>query len=345
MNTPLYTTLIPDLFGAIDQLLNHYVKNGYAVLADKLKEPLGLGVVVYFCVMGISLSQGWSRLSFSAFMKSIIKITIIYMLAMSWQNFSFFFVNGIEGSAGQIGDYLVSASAVALPHFAGSGINGALQSVLIEVTRVGAWAWQTGSFHNVSPYFNAIVIWIFGFCALAFAIVEILLAKMMLSLFFTLAPLFIALTLFKSTQGLFDRWLGDIIGFSLFLIMIPAALTLALNVMHWSVSDLYASRSGTDNIVAWVPIMIVGILDLILIKNVASFAKSIGGGVSTASGSSMLAAGIGSFLGSAIAKKGLAQGITKIAQSSGSGAQTAFQYIKNASPIMESLRNKLRGQK
>ncbi len=345
--TPLYSNLIANLFGAIDTLLNQYVYNGYAVLASNLKTPLGLAVVLYFCIMGISIVQGWVQMSLPLFVKSTLKIALIYIFAMNWENFSFYFVNGIEGSAAQIGDWLVNASPIPLVQLGvGTGINGALQSVLIEVTRVGAWAWQMGSFHDWAPYLNAIGIWIFGFCALVLAIIEIILAKMMLAILFTLAPLFISLTLFKPTRGMFDRWLGEIFGFSLFLIMIPVALCLALNLMNWSIGGLYNAQSSNINIVAWVPIMIVGILDLILIKNVASYAKSIGGGVSSAAGSSMLAAGVGGFIGGSLFAKEFVGAAGSLAKNTGANASSMIGNLRSKSaPIMESIRHKLRGEK
>ena len=108
-----------------------------------------------------------------------------------------------------------------------------------------------------------------------------LLAKSMLALLFTLAPLFISMTLYKQTQRLFDRWLGAILGFALFLVMIPAALVITMNFMDWAIGGTYTSRAVNVSAMSWVPVMFAGALNFVMIKCVAQYAKLIGLSIST----------------------------------------------------------------
>lgn len=344
MSAPIYSNIIDQVFSLLDQDLNSYVYNAYSTLASHLRYPLGLAVVLYFSILGISISQGYVQLSMSLFMRSVIKIGLIYMFAMSWSTFSFYAVHGIQESAGQIGDWLVNASPIPIPNFAGSGINGALQSVLIEITRVGAWTWDRGSISSWSPFFAAGCIWFFGLIALAIAVIEIVLAKLMLAILFSLAPLFIGFTLFKPLHGMFDRWVGSICGFALFLIMLPAVITLGLTFVQLVVQDQYATHGAHITLVDWVPIMITGILNLILILKIADYAKAIGGSISSSSASNMLASGVGGFVGGAFSSVNFAKSSGGVAQSAFSGVKSGFSKSGNAaSSVMNAIRNKLRG--
>lgn len=344
MTAPIYSNVIEQVFSLLDQDLNSFVYNGYSTLADHLRYPLGLAVILYFSILGLSISQGWIDLQIGVFSKAVIKVGLIYMLAMNWSSFSFYAVDGIQRSAGQIGDWLVNASPIPIPNFAGSGINGALQSVMIEVTRIGAWTWDRGGISNWSPYFAAICIWFFGFAALVLAVIEIILAKIMLAVLFSLAPLFISFTLFKPTHGMFDRWIGAICGFALFLIMIPAVVTLGLSFIQFVVQDQYVTQGVNITLVDWIPIMITGVLNLVLILKISDYAKSIGGSISSGSGSAMLASAVGGFVGGAFSSVGFAKSSIALSQGAFSGMKSGFSKSGNAaSSVMNAIRNKLRG--
>ena len=113
MPVPIYADVIERFFTeALDPILHNYVYNGYQALASHLRVPLGTAVVLYIALMGLSISQGWIKLSMGNFIKSALKIGLIYTFAMNWALFSSWVVDGVQGSAGQIGDWLVSATPI-----------------------------------------------------------------------------------------------------------------------------------------------------------------------------------------------------------------------------------------
>lgn len=297
MDIPSYSTVVIKLGDQIHAILQSFVYNGYNAMADHLRVPLGLAVTLYIIILGVSISQGWVKLSLGNFTKSCIKIGLIYSFAMHWSTFSFYIVKGIEGSAGQIGDWMINATPITIPHFAGEGIDGALQSVLIEVTKVGLWTWDKGAFNNYSPYFTALIIWLFGYAALMLAVIEILMAKMMIAILFTTAPLFIGFTLFQKTHHFFDKWLGAICGFVFFLILIPAGVSLMLNCIQWTIAGEYGNRALSMDLVGFVPLVLVSVLSVLLIIKITAYAHVIGGSVTTNSGSSLVAGFIGGAIG------------------------------------------------
>ncbi len=300
MSIPLYTTIIEKLFTELDLLLNHYVFQGYHALASYLKAPLGLAVILYIVLLGLSITQGWVKLSMSNLVKSSIKLAIVYMAAMNWGWFAHTVVDLINQGSGQIGDVLISATPVPLPHFAGTGINGAMQSVMIEFTKIGAWVWDRGSWHNWGPYLTGALIWGFGYALLLVAVFELVLAKIMLAILFATAPLFVGFTLFKPTHPFFDRWLGACVGFGLVMIFVSSMLALALSMIQWVIAGTYASHAIGLSLVGFVPVMLVGFMGVGIILKSAHLAQSIGGTVTTTSGSALLAGTLGGAVGSAI---------------------------------------------
>ncbi len=288
MAIPFYYTIIERLFTELDLLLNNFVFNGYSALANYLKTPLGLAIIVYFILMGLSMMQGWIQLSIPNLVKSITKIALIYTAAMNWSWFSFYVVDLLNKGAGEIGSVLVAATPIPIPHFAGEGINGAMQSVSIEITEIGSWIWSQGAWNNMSPCFTGALIWVFGYTLILVALFELVLAKIMLAILFSTAPLFISFTLFKTTQGFFDRWLGACVGFALLMIFISSMLALALSLIQWSIAGMYASHAANIDLVGFVPVMIVGFIGVGILLKSAHLAQSIGGCVSITSGSALL---------------------------------------------------------
>jgi type IV secretion system protein VirB6 len=297
---PAYLTIIERLFTELDLLLNNFVFNGYSALANYLKTPLGLSIVLYIILMGLSISQGWVKLAMGNLVKASIKLAFIYMAAMNWGWFSHNVVDSLNKGVGEIGRVLVSATPVPIPHFAGEGINGAMQSVLIEFTDIGNWIWSRGAWNNISPCFTAVLIWGFGYALILVAIFELVLAKIMLAILFSTAPLFISFTLFRTTHGFFDRWLGACVGFALLMIFVSSMLALALSISQWAIADIYLSRAISVSLVGFVPIMIVGFIGVGILLKASHLAQSIGGSVSTASGSALLAGTVGGAVGSAL---------------------------------------------
>ncbi len=63
MSIVSYMTIVEQLFTELDVLLNNYVFHAYNALAGYLRAPLGLAIVLYIVLMGLSITQGWVKLS------------------------------------------------------------------------------------------------------------------------------------------------------------------------------------------------------------------------------------------------------------------------------------------
>jgi len=300
MSAPLYTTIVVELFSELDTLLNHYIYNGYHNVAHALKLPLSIAITLYIVLMGIAINQGWTKLTFPELTKSAVKIALVYLFAMHWDVFSEYAVKGVTQSAMALGNILVNSNPLHLPHFGGAGLIGGLQSIMIEITKISVWTWHLGSFTSPSPYFTASLIWLFGYASLMIGIVEIVAAKVMLAVLFTTAPLFIAFTLFKPTQGFFDRWIGAIVGFAFVMIFVSAMLGLTITITQWAIGTTYIQHALGIKLIGFIPFMVVGIVGIVLIFKMAGMAQSIGGVVTTSSGSTMAASLVGSFIGSSL---------------------------------------------
>lgn len=331
MITPGYKTIVMVFFDeALNPLLKNFVFNGYSTLAHQLEYPLGIAIILFITLLGIAISQGWVALSVSNFLKAVIRVGLIYSFAMNWGNFSQWIVDGLENSALQLGNWLVLSTPIKLPQFAGFGIHGAMQSVLIEITEIGNWIWNTGSWHAIGPCLTAILIWGFGYALILVGIFEFVLAKMMLALLFAIAPLFISFTLFKATYGFFDRWLGLIASYTFLIIFIFAVLAMALSFSQWALGDAYLNHAVNIHLVGFIPEMIVGFIGIGIILKVADLAQNIGSAITTFSNSELVASSVGGFIGGAwsMATQGGSKGL-EAGKTTGKGIASVARGAKN----------------
>lgn len=293
MSVITYNTAIVRLFDELDMLLNHFVTNSYSTLMHHLKTPLGAAVVLYIILLGYSITAGWVQCSMSNFIKSIIKIGLIYLFAMNWDVFSHMVVDTIEGGASQIAGWLMNGVNHDVFSFGNDSVNLALQKTFTEFTRIGYFIWGKGSWHNIGPYFDALFVWGSGLVLITIAVFELALAKIMMSILFGTAPLFVGFTLFKPTHPFFDRWLGAVVGYALVFIFVSTMLALALSLAEWSIGGVLVGKALHFSLVGWLPIALVCALGVGIILSAAKLAQSIGGTVTTASAAGLVAASVG----------------------------------------------------
>ncbi|MBV52637.1 MAG: hypothetical protein CL816_01065 [Coxiellaceae bacterium] len=279
MSLPAYDTIILQYQEEVTLLLDHCVYNGYMALSGYLKTPLMISIVLYIALMGLSISQGWIKLSLSSFIQSTIKIGLINFFAMNWGNFSSIVIKGFQGGASEISAVLLTATPVELPHFAGEGMSGALQSLLIEVAKVGNFLFQKGGITKLAPLFDGCVVWFTGILMIGTAFLELVMAQICLATLFTAGPLFISFTLFSSTRVFFERWLGALSGCVFVVIFVNITVCLNMSVLQAIVADEYLTQAVDFPLVSFVPFYIVCLLSVWQVMRVSSLAMNLGGSI------------------------------------------------------------------
>lgn len=303
MAIPYYMTAVLGVTHEVDQLLTNFIEQCYHHLSTYLMLPLSLALTLAVIVLGIGLVMGWLPLNIGQMMTQVVRWALVIAIAMHWSFFSQTLYALLVTASSQLADVLLHATPIPLPRFLGEGIDGGLQAMLIEFTKVGVWAWLAGSWHNFGPYVNAVLIWGFGFCLLFYGLFQCLLAKIMLALLLALTPLFAGFAIFRITQPLFDRWLGVCVGFALLMVMISLVLALCLCLAEWAIGGIYQSKATHLTLIGFIPVMMIGIIGIGIIHKTAQLAHHIAGSVTTLSANAMLASLIGGLLMSTLVRR------------------------------------------
>lgn len=334
-----YHHFIAGLSNQIDRVTQHFVFDGYQALAHYLSAPLGSLIILYIVLMGYAMVRGLIQSPQQELFKFTIRAGLIYLTAMNWGFFSEkicdLFIVGSESIA--------TTLMQAVHHQASStSINEGLQKVFDEVLGLGSSLFEAGSFRKLSPYFAGMMVFLSGSLTIGLALIEILIAKLMLALTLCTAPLFISFCLFEQTKSFFERWLGILVGFSFVLIFVSAVIGLCIHLLHWVLITVTGPEVLKTAI--WVPIFIVSALCVMSLSQAAQLGKSIGGALCISGGTAM----VGSFL----AQQAKAVNFSKTAGlGSWQVAQQSFRHLNqgkeavfNSGARMKAIYQTLRGK-
>lgn len=306
MAAPLYSNVILGLTEQIDKLTTNFVREGYIALMHALAKPLASLGILFIVLTGYGITRGLIKAPLQELVNFSIRLGTIYLFAMNWTFFSDYLVALFVNGSGELGSALMKSTHLMPQSFRSNDVMGGLQSVFNEVIRAGSWVGKKATFRHPGPAFTALLIYASGLLVVGSALIELVIAKLMLSVCLVTAPLFFILTLFDKTRSFFDRWLGALVGFSLVFVFVSSLVSLCMSLIHWSVSG-YAEHASREMLsVGWVPVFLVSCFCLSALSQAAHIAKSIGGTCHTAGGSAMVGGFMGAAMGTAaFLKKGL----------------------------------------
>ncbi|HDS3856744.1 TPA: type IV secretion system protein [Legionella pneumophila] len=354
MDAPNYATIILHLASEIDLLTKTFVSGGYKALSAALAKPLGSLCIIYIILIGFGITRGLIKTPMNEFIKGAVRMGLVYMLAMNWDLFSQYVVDLFTTGMSELGAVMMNLLPVKIPMIKGVGVNGGLQSVLIEIVRVGNWVWDTGAFRNPGPYLIALIVYAAGIAVVGLAFFELIVAKLMLSICLCTAPLFIVLTLFDKTRNFFDQWLGKVVGFSLVIFFVSVVIGFCLHLLHWCIGAHYLAQAANFKSVDWIPLFICACLAVMAIFEVVGMAKSIGGSCCTSGGSAMVGGFVGGAMGAlsaggatkAIGSKAgqLGKALLPGGKIANAGSLMAQKAMSKGGQAMKAIQQRMRGK-
>ena len=291
MSAPTYDTLVVDFLNKMDEMTSSFLVENYQALAIYMATPIALLSTLYLVITGYLVLMGTIQMSTKSFMKMAITIGLVNMFALNWLYFSDYFVALFLTVASEISSVGANSHLFQVPHLSGTGtgINDALQTVLIESVEVGIKAMGHGGYTNWMPLLIGLNFIGGGTAIVALAAIELSMIKFFICLLLSTGPLFIALFMFEQTKSAFKVWVSILAGFSFALIFLGITLGMSMHWMHWVVGGLNAEGPLDLKVYTLVPLYLVEILALVVLFAVIPLAKQIGGSV-----------GGGSHLGDAI---------------------------------------------
>lgn len=348
MEIPTYATFVISLTTKVDLATQTFIATGFNALVAYLERPVALACTLFIALTGYGILHGFIEMSTKTFSKLALTIGGVYLIGFSWAHFSETFIALFLEVANELAGVMVHGKLFQFPFLpgTGTGLNAALQTVLIEAVKVGGWVMAKGGFTDWIPYFIGLAFMLGGTLVVALAAVEVIVVKLYLAMLLAVAPFFLACLLFPQSKGQFDGWLAQLKGFSIALMLLGVAVGLCMYLMHWVVGGFFLQQAVNVKIYSVVPLVISCVLCLILMVGIIPIAKQIGG---SHGGSGMSAVGgvVGGMAGGLLSAstkglrgtQSLARSAGKLSQSGQSIAQMGMKGSQSAARLFSHIRN------
>ena len=269
--------LFQDLFTDIDQFTATYVSGTSAEVASALTVPVTTGLTLTFIVMGLSIIRGLSNMPFMEFLVRSLKIAMVVAVALG----SGLYQGQIATAIRTTPDALASAI---MP-----GQTDAQEaSQIVDAAAEQGFQKSGEAFEKVSLFEENGLMWaVFGLFIMVATVVFVaiggaflILAKLGLAMLAALGPAFILALLWQPTQKLFDLWLGQVLNFTLLVVLFAGTFGLMLSFFTNFIEGVrFDNVSNIVYNVGGVAILSVGML--VALMQIPGLAAVLGGGIAT----------------------------------------------------------------
>lgn len=271
--------LTTDLFNIIDKVTSDFVTNNISVITSVVTPLIAMALIMSIIVEGLRTVLSGNGEPIGELVGKFIRYAIVISIASAGGWYQKDLANVAMKTPDEFSKSLVvKTGQKAEPEKMASTID----TILDAGMKVSKKAFDDGGIWSGAQILNLVLGGVIAtvvlfVCGLGAAF--ILMAKVLLALAVSFGPLAIFLLLWDATKGIFDKWLGHIITYSMIIILYAAIFGLLLTIFR-SVID---STSGANSI----PIMnsifssvLLGVVIYFVMKQIPDLAASLGSGIS-----------------------------------------------------------------
>lgn len=263
-----------DILKQVDQVTLGFTAKAYQAIVSAHMTELRLMLVAYIAIFGIAVLQGTLSMSLRDACKHVLKALIIFQLATNWGTFTTFGYNVFTSGPEKLTTALIG----------GKDPTQQLEDVFVTGVEAARKINRKAGTFDIAQMLLAVLILIATVIMTGIALFLLVLSKMGLAILLSIAPVFIALAMWKSTQGLFQGWVNYCVNYAMIPVITFALLGLILVLMQDPVNVI--KQAGENlTMVDIIPYLLMGAIAVLLFSQVLRIASSLGGGIAlTAAG-------------------------------------------------------------
>ena len=304
----------------IDYLLDTFIFDLYSEYAANITLIIGLVIGLFFVVTAFRIFKGDIKDDLRQLLWRFGYPSIVLALITSYALYHQAIVSIAYDFPNEFGQLALKAT-----HASPMGVNDPLQAMsiffkkslkAIDIILAVGDGWIKYLF--VAGMFALI-------CAIAIPILSVLLiAKVGTAVFLGMGQLFLLMSIFESTKGIFEAWLRSLIGFVLMLLLSHVLIALIMSIMHLSMMDIAQGfNGGRVSFSTLGAYFFLGGCSYFVVREAQGLAKGLAGGyvMKTYSAGASTAAGITAATGAAWHNR----------TSLGNGVQSIWNAVMNSS--------------
>ena len=264
-------TLTANVLAAIDAEVHGFAKAGFEALTDPVSDLMGMMIILGIAHALYSLTVTGAG---GNFIQLAIRYAMVWGVATSWSFFAPVFYDVVTGTPDDILGIVVDATG--LETGPSGGVAALISGFLDTGVKIGDQLIENSGIRTLAIAFVGIIILFMMLVVAAGVILVGGVSKIGIGLLTAVAPLFIAMLVFRGTKGFFDGWLRLIVSFAITYLMAMLAVGFLLFLAEDILLD-YESRGDIATVGETVEFLLIVILTLFLLRQIPSFGAAIAG--------------------------------------------------------------------
>ena len=270
---------------AADQGLDTIAESQFAAIASGMGSAILLMMTLAIIILFINMSLQIRPMHGADMFYLLIKIVLIQLFAFNWVQFNQLsggIIDGIDNVAGLIIGSITGQTGSGPAYFA-ERFDQLTNDLAAYANQIGAQLnWMAGAMMSV---LLVVLLSLLG----GVAALIMVLAKMVVTLLLGLAPIMIALSLFKVSEDYFKRWLAALISWSLYPIVIAGVFSVIFGLI-----DLLQAELGDANDIISIgmalPFLMIVFLSFALVLFIPAIVRSLSGDINAGLAGSVVGA-------------------------------------------------------
>ncbi len=269
-----------DSFKHLNDALSTYVSDVAANIIGAITPVATTLIAIYVMLWGWAMMRGMISEPIMDGANRIVRLSLITGMALSIGRYNEF-----------LGDFLWQ-SPEALAGYIASGYSDSasnmqfLDSLWSQLYDFGDAYWQKANASagmlptpDLGMLAVALLIWVAGTAATAYAAFLLALAKLALAIVLGVGPIFVLLAIFEPTKRFFDSWIGQALNYVFLVMLTAASLKMMIAIVQKYLGAVTDAGVLTDPAISQAfPAIILCVMGTLVMMQLPSIASALGGG-------------------------------------------------------------------
>jgi type IV secretion system protein VirB6 len=277
--------MVQFIVDAADQGLGTIAQSQFAAIASGMGSAILLMMTLAIIFLFINMSLQIRPMSGADMFYLLVKIVLIQIFAFNWVQFnqvSSGIIDGIDYVAGLIIGSITGDTGTGTAFFA-ERFDQLTSDLSAYANQIGAQLnWMAGALMSV---LLVVLLSLLG----GVAALIMVLAKMVATLLLGLAPIMIALSLFKATEDYFKRWLAALVSWSLYPVVIAGVFSVIFGLIDLLQAEL-GDVTDISSIGMALPFLMIVLLSLALMWFIPGLVRTLSGDLNSGLAGSVVGA-------------------------------------------------------
>lgn len=277
--------MVQFIVDAADQGLDTIAGSQFDAIASGMGSAILLMMTLAIIFLFINMSLQIRPISGADMFHLLVKIVLIQIFAFNWVQFnqvSGGIIDGIDNVAGLIIGSIAGDTGTGTAFFA-ARFDQLTNDLSAYANQIGAQLnWMAGALMSV---LLVVLLSLLG----GVAALIMVLAKMVATLLLGIAPIMIALSLFKVTEDYFKRWLAALVSWSLYPVVIAGVFSVIFGLIDLLQAEL-GDATDISSIGMALPFLMVVFLSFALVLFIPGIVRTLSGDINAGLAASVVGA-------------------------------------------------------